>query len=54
MYRYRLLNDAVVEAHSCVNTDSDVSLDEQYTTVDEYSIAGRFKLTQSSLSAIIF
>ena len=42
MYRYRLLDDAAVEAQSCVNSDSHVSLDEQYTTGGKYSIAGCF------------
>ena len=29
-----------VEAQSCVDIDTKISLDEQYTTVDKYSIAG--------------
>ena len=36
-------NDAV-EARNCIDIDSKISLVEQYTTVDKYSIAGRFKL----------
>ena len=31
-----------VEAHSCVDTDSEMSLNEQYTTVYTCSRAGRF------------
>ena len=30
----------VVKSHRCVDSDSEVSLDEQHTTVDNYSIAG--------------
>ena len=31
-----------VEAHSCVDADGEMSLDEQYTTVDKYSMGGCF------------
>ena len=31
-----------MEAHSCVDNDREISLDEQYTTVDKYLIAGQF------------
>ena len=33
MYRWvQFVDDAVVEAQSCVNTDGEISVDEQYTT----------------------
>ena len=38
------INDAAVDAHSCADTDTKISLVEQYTTVDKYLIPGHFDL----------
>ena len=36
------INRDAVEAHSCVDAGTEISFDEQCTTVDKYSIAGYF------------
>ena len=38
---FGVINNAV-EAHSCIDTDTRISLVKQYTTFDKYLRAGRF------------
>ena len=38
------MSDHAVDARSSTDTDKKISLDEQYTTVDKYSMGGRFDL----------
>ena len=46
----RTSNVSCTVATRCVDTDREIPLDEQYTTVDKYSIAGRFDWNGVALS----